>query len=960
MIQNSWIITDDELANILEKEWDQLWSARYVEQLFSIITNLTNRELEKWFNIGLYGWRGSGKSSIIESLKKKIDKNNFSVIDFDCWKYSKDDLRRSFLIQICKVAGMKDKKTAIEQKFYQSIVKKETQTIFNKSDNQTWWNYIYLSEEFKSDLTNIRKSSRTYIVVTALFFIIYWLNKYLLEDVFNSSTKWTYSILTLLSWIIIHLTTLSNKLQSNLKIFRPVHTTTHQIFSNEQFEKEYTSILNNSYFKNKKILFIFDNIDRCDSETVKEILMTIKTFLDQKNCIFLLPIDYESICKHYHTDYSQWDEYLRKIFNLWIHIKNPQYDKLYKLVETIITKNNWKSELWITDEEIQEMSYILASVFANNPRKIKQFLNKLWAEHIWYNKEKNILALLKLLIIQQEIPELYKYLSNNLVYTDRIITHLESFWGDYEKLINYKKDWLAIYIKNIPEITEREMILLYELSAIQENLPFLDGEKSILWYIISNPQEFITITKDKNLQYAAKNIIEENISLVRKSLTHAKDILNLYIYYTIEYWIDRKLFNHMFKKNSIFFDIFEDEIIIQTDIIHKFINNISVDEIKTLWTKFQKRFSNLFFLKNNYKEFLNYFIKIDLKKQHLLINLDLLYDYIDDNEYIDFSEKDIEESIIFDFFTKYPKFITNNIIKKLLKEIPQYIWSIWSIQVFNKIRLLGLKKQIDKSIGDVIFNIAKEWLEISYIQWYNNNETYKFIIDGYLECAQLTLLSLPERGNKIVDNLLNIYNYWTKELQDNIISIFKADFNKRNPYSWWYADFIINQNIEKEFIKNLIEKTSYQNWNRKWLQDNQIKSIVENLWWNNDDKDIIVELWKRVSTKDTLIKSIMREELEDINTKIEYFKNHNIKISEKDRKNIWKYISEKIIKLINTHEPEDLWTACDFIITNIDSIKSLDKNNIMNALVNYPSEELDISINFENRRKESLKILWKN
>lgn len=107
MTNNSWIIWDEELENLLESDVDQLWTSAYVEQLFSIITNLSEYELEKWFNIWLYGWWWSGKSSIVKSLISKIKTDNttkkkIQIVEFDCWKYSKDDLRRSVLMGMLK------------------------------------------------------------------------------------------------------------------------------------------------------------------------------------------------------------------------------------------------------------------------------------------------------------------------------------------------------------------------------------------------------------------------------------------------------------------------------------------------------------------------------------------------------------------------------------------------------------------------------------------------------------------------------------------------------------------------------------------------------------------------------------------------------------------------------------------------------------------------------------------
>ena len=405
MSENSWVIWDKELENLLEDWQDKLWTTKHVNQLFKIITDLSADELEKWFNIGLYWWWWSGKSSITNALKKRINSergNEFWVIDFDCWKYSNDDLRRSILFEISKLYKDSNLTEKLEQVFY-----------FDKSKSKE-------TEEINKDLL------KKICIIGVPLLIGFWMIKWLWEDSsILEAVCWSGIILLLIKSIIelISKWTLISKLKKilskiditsinnlNIKDFIPTvkisrTISEEKIFSWEQFESlfkiliwrevegynqfgEIKEIIKKAkLLKDKKVLLIFDNIDRCESASVKEILMTIKTFLNQDNCIFLLPIDYENVCKSYES-YDQWDEYLRKIFNLWINLKQPHYSKLSDLVMDLMETNLRKDEKWlnITDDESSTIAYILASAFADNPRKIKQFLNQLWAEYILYEK----------------------------------------------------------------------------------------------------------------------------------------------------------------------------------------------------------------------------------------------------------------------------------------------------------------------------------------------------------------------------------------------------------------------------------------------------------------------------------------------------------------------------------------------------------------------------------------------
>ncbi len=56
------------------------------------------------FTIGLFGRWGSGKTTILNVLRKKLKDNEdkIAVVNFDVWKYEGDSLRRTFLKELVK------------------------------------------------------------------------------------------------------------------------------------------------------------------------------------------------------------------------------------------------------------------------------------------------------------------------------------------------------------------------------------------------------------------------------------------------------------------------------------------------------------------------------------------------------------------------------------------------------------------------------------------------------------------------------------------------------------------------------------------------------------------------------------------------------------------------------------------------------------------------------------------
>lgn len=947
-MNNSWIIWDHEVANLFLEGEDQLWSKEYADQLFSIVKNLSNEELKWGFNIWLYWWWGSGKTSIINSLLEKIRENEsinkkFEIINFDSWKYSKDDLRRSVLVKMLDDPKDIEK---LEENIYKMITKSEEET--NISRKRVW----------------------IYVGVSIVIWLAWWYLRNIITSKVFYQCNWQFAAFISIVSIIASIgKELVDKFKETVTIKNTVSFTKNSIFSTEEFEKEFKNILigqwYSSKYKDKKILFVFDNIDRCDPDTVKEILMTIKTFLNQDDCIFILPIDYNSVCKNYHKDYTQWDEYLRKIFNLWVHIKKPQYDKLYQLVEKIIENNKRKTQLWITEEEAQEISYILASIFADNPRKIKQFLNKLWAEHILYKKKKPILSLLKKLLLEQETPELFKYLNNNLSYAQEIINMLESFWWDHKK---YKEDisknTYEIY-KDIPEISKKDLCLLHELSIINDKLPLFDWNKEYLMGLLKQPNQIVDYIKQNKDKKVMKSFIEENISLVRKSFSHARDVLNMFIYYTAELWINQKLFSRMFKKWSMFYEVFglDNKFlnIINRDILFRFVNNISIENIKNLGVDFANWFMRL--ILSVYDENVEYFDKlIEEKKEHLMKIPMLEEMFLDDSQTN--LEQEIVESPVFKLVYKYTDFVSDSFMRNLMTKIPQSISALWSWKINNILKIINNRKDLNKSILNITKTLTNEQFNLAYIQNYSN-ATYKLITDNYLSYACIILQHSDNIEKNIIENLINIYQHcWgNQKIQTDIKDCFKNDIEIYWAYDWPYTDFVINQNIEELLILMMQITKNDENWSRAWLSDIKINEIIQKIQRSDEKIEFIKSIRTNPISRNVLIKNLENNSLWELYNKIRYMKNHGFKINKTDRKNIWHMFEGKIQLLLQENNINNLDVVCDFLINNKEFIEFVDNNKIKKLLSEYPIENFktlltaDIYESYNNKIKEALTFL---
>lgn len=739
--------------------------------------------------------------------------------------------------------------------------------------------------------------------------------------------------------------------------------TQKSFFSTEQFENEFNNILEwkdwySNTYKGKKILFVFDNIDRCEPETVKEILMTVKTFLNQDNCVFLLPIDYENICKSY-ENYDRWDEYLRKIFNLWINLKQPHYSQLSDFIMKLMKANLREDKEWLDlkDTETNVIAYVLSSIFADNPRKIKQFLNQLWAEYILYDKQKSILSILKELIIRLKIPKLYNYLTEdqNIIYAN-------------EKLEDFINNKTPLKDKDGKDenFTEREQILLNKLWWIEEKLELLNykDENIKLEKTYNSPADFLTIIERDNLKDEAKNFLYSHIEPAKKSGTWAqKDLLETSIYYMSKYWIDEILFKHLFKGEFCETKVMNLISLINRNILYKFIKIAWEEYVNKLPNIFIATFTNRFFISTEIDDELNEFRKLNENIQNSIINNTTIISYYKDNE----DHEHFKESNVFKFLQSFPKYVNDTFIKSILDTINTDTFNFESTQSNNIITVLALWEFKNESLLNKIFKLADRF-KTHYSHYINDYPWNHTTVDSYLKCSNIIIKfwnNQKDEYKQVINDLFELYNqYSIEEFTNKVYILFQKDLEKENSYRWPYADIIINSD-NKDDISKLIKKTYHELDTRKWLTDKQIEIIIDKILNKNDWDDVIKFIWENQITKDSFFKKItwINDDEEKINI-IKKLDDLQI-LSENDKKEFWNDFTKRIREWLSSPHIEDMAKVCDFIkkYHNSNIIQYVDYIYIQSILkafdINKYKWELMANVfeEYKNERSKTLKKL---
>lgn len=138
----------------------------------------------------------------------------------------------------------------------------------------------------------------------------------------------------------------------------------------DNFKKEYKKLT----FKGKKLIVFLDDLDRCESDNIINLISSIKLFLSiNENIVFILGVDREAIAlalqNKYSNDYNKADEYLEKIFPI-----------NFIITSGILT--NEKNIEWISDvfnldkEKSRKIIEFLEDVEFTNPRHLKKVFRK--------------------------------------------------------------------------------------------------------------------------------------------------------------------------------------------------------------------------------------------------------------------------------------------------------------------------------------------------------------------------------------------------------------------------------------------------------------------------------------------------------------------------------------------------------------------------------------------------------
>ena len=492
-------IPDEEID--LNKE-DLLETKRYADTLKEIIVSSVPK-----CTIGLFGKWGTGKSSIIKTVRKELENEegeNIKFIVYDAWKYSGDSFRRTFILRLKNeldpnASHDKDKDNLYDDTIEETIHK-------NTSIKNFLWSiaiFVLLPIGIIFGILKILPlgldiSLDDVTILTLIPTILFVLYKV----IDNSSSNSKYIIQRNKISAPEQFEVLTKKLLEKLLKGQPLYSTKPSWFkklvviikslykpSNIFLWKEPSNLPPANKFD--KIVIVIDNIDRCDSESSYELLTNIKSFLsNQEGVILLVPVDDEALINHLNIGKrkgkKEAEEFLRKFFNVVFRIKYFNNTDLFQYTD----KLNKKNKLGLNEYTVN----IIAKEYATNPRRIIQILNNLAVElkfiegkmdNEFVKDNQSLISIL--LIIREEWLGLYKRINNQphkIKEPGSYTEDEEIFFFEQVKNIIKESDILAI--DKIVHNFDNDSLIPQELIDLISNSDYSNLEN----YLINNPEFF--------------------------------------------------------------------------------------------------------------------------------------------------------------------------------------------------------------------------------------------------------------------------------------------------------------------------------------------------------------------------------------------------------------------------------------------------------------------------------------
>lgn len=520
--------------------------------------------------VGIDGGWGSGKSNLIGLLEKELKKENFVFFIYDTWGYQEDLQRRSILealtAYLTEQTNILDKEKWDEK--LKNLLAKRRETV---------------TESIPRLSIGLLVSALALILTPILSILAEHLNK---ED----SSNWiqylivSAPLIMVFSLLIFYRYEYKSWKKALSKAFaiyqdKQIENTTNETISeSEPTVREFRNWIQeiSDDLDNKKLILVFDNMDRLPTDKVQQLWSSIHLFFAEtkyKNITVIIPFDRQHIINAFKTEdtgesssgkYQCYgNDFIDKTFNVVYRVSPPILSDWRSFFQEKITEafgNDYDRE---ECESVLQIYGLLAQDIT--PRKIIAFINELVSiKHLQSDVPDRYIALFilgKSVILKNPIAEITSptYLgATDFLYGNN--DNLPKYIGALVYQIEAETALQVIYTERLKQALDRNDSEIVETisqspsfdAVLTEVLPTIENLENAILCLYSLDTE-LSFSVWNNLYYKVLNESLENqkIKDYQLHLIERYRGRKRYIQYILAKYINTKEFNSLDYYESI-------------------------------------------------------------------------------------------------------------------------------------------------------------------------------------------------------------------------------------------------------------------------------------------------------------------------------------------------------------------------------------------------------------------------
>jgi hypothetical protein len=365
-------------------------------------------------NIALYGPWGSGKSSAFELLRRRLDGKPVKLVHYDASRYGGESLHRNFISHSASELEFKDCEK--NRRFHDGMYEGRKSAAVRMPESMSDWKKV------GAPLWTLAVTLIGLLLLVALvgFGVSYLTDKSPLNQ-----------IAAFIVGLAVPVGVMALLVAAAKAVLDGATVTTEesQPSADEQFRRRFDELVEAARGKHKvdRLVFFIDELDRCTPDDVVKTLVSIKTFLDHDECVFIVAADRDVLEQALTTDlkqatppnednpyYTSASSFLDKVFHHQMFLPPLRKMKLTHFARELVSKRDglWKELRDEGDQRyLDRVIYALVPSHVVSPRRVKVLLNNFATNARVIQSRGIALAdrapeIAKLTVLQTEFPSL--------------------------------------------------------------------------------------------------------------------------------------------------------------------------------------------------------------------------------------------------------------------------------------------------------------------------------------------------------------------------------------------------------------------------------------------------------------------------------------------------------------------------------------------------------------------------